>query len=163
DFKHEVVFPHLTDTVLDTIEKWKDDPFFIYYALPAPHTPILPTEEYRGKTGLNEYGDFVYMCDAMVGKIMDTLDEQGLADNTIYHFRGHKADIYEGGHRIPLLIRWPNYIDANMVSDEPVCLTDLIATLADIVELPLPDNAGEDSVSNLPLWKNEKLHQPLRE
>jgi len=189
DFKHEEVFPHLTDTVLDTIEKWKDDPFFIYYALPAPHTPIIPTEEYRGKTGLNEYGDFVYMCDAMVGKIMDTLDEQGLADNTIliftsdngcspvanfeelaqfghhpsYHFRGHKADIYEGGHRIPLLIRWPNYIDANLVSDEPVCLTDLMATLADIVEMPLPDNAGEDSVSNLPLWKNEKLHQPLRE
>src|SRR5699024_11272383 len=61
DFKHEEVFPHLTDTVLDTIEKWKDDPFFIYYALPAPHTPILPTEEYRGKTGLNEYGDFVYI------------------------------------------------------------------------------------------------------
>src|SRR5699024_134556 len=68
-----------------------------------------------------------------------------------------------GGHRIPLLIRWPNYIDANLVSDEPVCLTDLMATLADIVEMPLPDNTGEDSVSNLPLWKNEKLHQPLRE
>lgn len=189
DFKHEEVFPHLTDTVLDTIEHWKGNPFFIYYALPAPHTPILPTEEYQGKTGLNEYGDFVFMCDDMVGKIMDKLEEQGIADDTIvvftsdngcspeadfdelsrfghhpsYHFRGQKADIYEGGHRVPLLVRWPDYIKPNVVSEEPVCLTDLMATLMDLLDVELLDDAGEDSVSNLPLWSGKELKRPLRE
>lgn len=189
DFKHEEVFPHMTDQVLETIEQWKESPFFIYYALPAPHTPILPTETYQGKTGLNEYGDFVYMCDDMVGKIMDKLEEQGIADDTIlvftsdngcspeadfdellslghhpsYHFRGQKADIYEGGHRIPLLIRWPDFIKSNVVSEEPVCLVDFMASLTDLLDVELPDNAGEDSISNLPLWSGQPLNQPLRE
>ncbi|MDY0393673.1 arylsulfatase [Virgibacillus halophilus] len=189
DFKHEEVLPRLNDKVLDTIELWKDDPFFLYYALPAPHTPILPLEQYRGKTGLNEYGDFVYMCDDLIGDIMNKLIELGLYENTIlvftsdngcspeadfgelsylghhpsYHFRGHKADIYEGGHRVPLLIRWPEYIKPNMLTEEPVCLVDLMATLADIVDFQLPDDAGEDSISNLPLWSGQKLDRSLRE
>lgn len=189
DFKHEEVFASLNDKVLDTIEQWHDSPFFIYYALAAPHTPILPTEKYKGKTALNEYGDFVYMCDDMVGIIMEKLEELGLKENTIvvftsdngcspeadfqelaqsghhpsYHFRGHKADIYEGGHRIPLIVRWPKHIKSNAISTEPVCLIDLMATLADILDIHIPDEAGEDSVSNLPVFSGEELDQPLRE
>lgn len=189
DFKHEEVLPRLTDKVLEKIDAYGDDPFFIYFPLPAPHTPILPTEEFLGKSGTNEYGDFVLMCDDVVGKIMKKLEERNLADNTIviftsdngcspmarfdelaqvghnpnYVFRGHKADIYEGGHRIPLLVRWPERIQAGSISDEPVCLVDFMATMADIVNAKLSDDAAEDSISNLPIWLNQQLDQPLRE
>src|SRR5690606_22847497 len=83
--------------------------------------------------------------------------------NPSYVFRGHKADIYEGGHRIPLLVRWPEEIKPGQISDEPVCLVDFMATAADIVKIKLPDNAGEDSVSNLSIWKGEMAPNPLRE
>jgi arylsulfatase A-like enzyme len=181
DFKHIEVLPMLTQKALEKIEEFKDDSFFLYFPIPAPHTPILPTEEFQGKSGTNSYGDFVLMCDDVVGKVMDKLDELGIADNTIliyasdngcspcadfdelleaghnpsYIFRGHKADIYEGGHRIPLLIRWPEAIKPDSVSAQTVCLCDLMATAADIVGYKLPDNAGEDSISNLPLWLGE--------
>jgi len=157
--------------------------------LPAPHTPMLPVPEFQGKSGTNEYGDFCLQVDDVVGQIMKALDHNGIAANTIllftsdngsppsadfqelaaighhpsYVFRGHKADIYEGGHRIPLLVRWPDKIKAASVSDETVCLSDLLATCADIVGEELPPNAGEDSVSNLPLWLGEPFTKPLRE
>ena len=76
-------------------------------------------------------------------------------------FRGHKADIYEGGHRVPLLVRWPTQIRPGTVVKETVCLCDLLATMADILGVPLPDNMGEDSVSNLPLWKGSP--SPVRD
>ena len=124
-----------------------------------------------------------------MGRIAETLKQQGLAENTIliftsdngcspmadfeelakcgHHpshvFRGHKADIYEGGHRIPCLVRWPQVIAAATVCDETVCLADLLATCADILGAPLPDNAGEDSVSNLSLWQRRKLDASVRE
>jgi arylsulfatase A-like enzyme len=79
------------------------------------------------------------------------------------HYRGHKADIFEGGHRIPLLTRWPAGIAAGKTTDETVCLSDLMATMAEVVGAPLPEHAGEDSVSHLPLWKGDTLTGPLRE
>lgn len=180
DFRHEEVLPHLTAKALERIEAMKDDPFFLYFALPAPHTPILPTEEFRGRSGTNEYGDFVLMCDDVVGQIKAKLKELGLEENTIliytsdngcspmadyeelarfghnpsYIFRGHKADIYEGGHRIPLLVQWPEAIPPGGRCERTVCLTDIMATMAEITGYALPDTAGEDSFSNLPLWKN---------
>jgi arylsulfatase A len=125
----------------------------------------------------------------VVGQIMAALDRHGLADDTIlvfttdngcspradleelaelghkpsYVFRGHKADIYEGGHRIPLLVRWPSRIQPGSQTDETVCLIDLLATCADMLEVELPDNAGEDSVSHLPLWEGDRLDSSLRE
>lgn len=181
NFKHEQVLPHLTDKVVQTIEEHKEEPFFIYFPLPAPHTPILPTKEWIGKSGTNEYGDFVMMCDAMVGKVMEKVKECGLEENTMiiytsdngcspsadykelaekghnpsYIFRGHKADIYEGGHRIPLLIKWPEVIKAGSQCNETVCLADFMATMADLLGVILPDNIGEDSVSELGLWKGQ--------
>jgi len=189
DFIHEEVLPKLTEKALEKIDEMSDSPFFIYFPLPAPHTPIVPSVEFQGKSGTNEYGDFVLMCDDVVGQIMRKLDEKGISENTIliytsdngcsptadyrelaqvghnpsYVFRGHKADIYEGGHRIPLLVRWPERIKAQSVSDEPVCLVDFMATMAEIIGARLPDHAGEDSVSNLPVWRGQMLNQPVRE
>ncbi|MDX1357547.1 MAG: arylsulfatase [Clostridia bacterium] len=189
DFKHKEVLPKLTEKVLEKIDEWADEPFFIYFPMPAPHTPILPSREFRHKTKTNSYGDFVLMCDDAVGKILNKLKQIGIEENTIviytsdngcspradfnklarkghnpsYIFRGHKADIYEGGHRIPLLIQWPAAIKAKSVADETVCLIDLMATIADILEYGMQDNEGEDSVSNLPLWLGEKPDKPQRE
>ncbi|HOP09885.1 MAG TPA: arylsulfatase [Oscillospiraceae bacterium] len=189
DFKHEQVLPKVTEKALDIIEKWADKPFFLYFPLPAPHAPILPIGEFVGKSKTNSYGDFVLMCDDVVGQVMEKLKQLNLTDNTIviytsdngcshvadlkalaqlghnpsYIFRGHKADIYEGGHRIPLLVSWPGKIQPGSTSAEPVCLIDLMATVADIVGYQLPENAGEDSVSNLPVWLGETYQKPLRE
>lgn len=180
DFRHEEVLPKCTEKVCGIIEEraGSEEPFFIYFPLPAPHTPILPLPEFQGKSGTNEYGDFVLQVDAVVGRVLDTLAAAGVADDTIvvvssdngcspradfeelaaaghdpsYVFRGHKADIYEGGHRIPLLVRWPSRIAAGSRCHRTVCLSDLLATMADLFGETLPDDAGEDSVSNLPLW-----------
>jgi arylsulfatase A-like enzyme len=191
DFIHEDVLPNFTDRACKYIEAQADaeKPFFLYFSLPSPHTPILPTAEFLGKSGTNEYGDFCLMTDDVVGQVMTALDQAGIADNTIliftsdngcspmadfaelaacghnpsYHFRGHKADIYEGGHRIPLLIRWPEQIKPGSESEETVCLADLLATCAEIFDDELPDSVGEDSVSNLPVWLGTQGDEPLRE
>lgn len=191
DFDHEQVLPTLTRKAVDYVnaQSGGGTPFFLYFPLPAPHTPILPTAEYQGKTGTNAYGDFCLMVDAVVGQILAALEQNGTSENTVliftsdngcspradfaelhalghrpsYHFRGHKADIYEGGHRVPLLIRWPQVIAPKSVIDETLCLADLLATCAEIVGTQLPDNAGEDSVSNLPLWQGHSLDRSLRE
>lgn len=191
DFQHADVLPRFTREAVSFIRSraGSADPFFLYFPLPAPHTPILPLPEFQGRSGTNAYGDFCLQVDAVVGRIMAALEESGQADNTILVFasdngcspmanlpelaalghdpsarlRGHKADIYEGGHRVPLLVRWPALIRPGSVTGETVCLTDLLATLADLLDDPLPDNAGEDSVSNLALWYNEPLLKPLRE
>lgn len=179
-FVHENVLDELTDKVLNKIEEYKDNPFFIYFAMPAPHTPILPAAEFQGKSGTNEYGDFVLHCDDVVGRIRDKLTSLNLQDNTIviftsdngcspmadypelarhghnpsYVFRGTKADIYEGGHRIPLLVEWPARITAGKKCKQVVCLTDLMATMADILDIHLKEDEGVDSISNLPIWLN---------
>jgi len=163
-------------------------PLFLYLALASPHTPIVPAAEWQGKSGLNPYGDFVMQTDAAVGEVMKALDRAGLADNTLlvftsdngcspaakvqelegkghypsYHFRGYKADIWEGGHHVPFLARWPGRIRPGSRSDQLTCLTDLMATCADLLGVKLPDDAGEDSVSMLPALLGTAAG-PLRE
>ena len=189
DFRHDEVLPRLTEKAKEFIGQNSGSPFFLYFPLPAPHTPILPSKEFTGKSKTNSYGDFVLMCDDAVGQILDKLEREGVADNTIimfasdngcspfsdfeelasfghnpnYVFRGHKTHIYEGGHRIPLVIRWPEKIKPGSVSGEYVCLCDLMATMAEITGYDLPDSAGEDSVSNLPVWDGRERGAPLRE
>lgn len=191
NFNHEEVLPRCTEEALAFIQRQarQEQPFFLYYALPAPHTPILPTKRFQGASETTSYGDFCLQVDDEMGQILNQLDDLGIADNTLfiftsdngaspradfaelamfghhpsYHFRGKKADIFEGGHRVPLLARWPRQIGAGTVTDETVCLVDLLATCAEIVGAQLPDHAGEDSVSHLGLWRGEKRAKPLRE
>ncbi len=179
-FVHEEVLDHLTDKVLASITKHKENPFFIYFALPAPHTPILPHPTFRGKSNTNAYGDFVLHCDDVLRRVKEHLEKEGLLDNTLiiftsdngcspmadfaelaekghnpsYHFRGMKSDIFEGGHRVPLLLQWPNRLPRNRVCDRLVCLSDLFATLADYLGYAIDPSAAEDSVSNRTLWED---------
>jgi len=178
DFKHIEVLPKITEKAVSYIDQRAEGkkPFFLYFPLPAPHTPILPTEEFQGKSGTNEYGDFVLQVDWTVGQVMKALKRHGLEENTLiiftsdngcspkadfaeletfdhdpsYIFRGHKADIFEGGHHIPFITRWPARIQGGSTCADTICLTDLMATAADITGYTLPNNAGEDSVSFLP-------------
>ena len=180
DFVHEEVLGRLTEKAVAYINGRasvnQKAPFFLYFPLTAPHTPILPTKEFRGKSKTNEYGDFVLQVDWTVGQVMKALKDNGFEDNTLliftsdngcspsanfdelaqfshdpsYVFRGTKADIFEGGHRVPYISRWPARIKAGSVCDDTICLTDLMATAAEIVNFQLPDTAGEDSVSTLP-------------
>jgi arylsulfatase A-like enzyme len=191
DFRHEDVLPTLTRRAVEFIGRAAagPQPFFLYFPLPAPHTPILPAPAFLGRSGTNQYGDFCLMVDDVVGQVLAALERAGAVDNTIvifstdngcspsadfaelarvghrpsHVFRGHKADIFEGGHRIPLLVRWPARIRAAAESADTVCLCDLLATLADVLGTRLPDTAGEDSVSNLPLWEERPGAAPVRE
>jgi len=190
DFKHIEVLPKLTEKAVSFIDRQAGDkPFFLYFPLSAPHKPILPSKEFQGKSGLNEWGDFVLQVDWTVGQILKVLKQKGFEDNTLiiftsdngatpgadfaqlekfghdpsYVFRGHKADIFEGGHRVAFVAKWPGKIKPDSTSDETICHTDLMATAADIVGYNLPDNAGEDSVSILPALLRKKYKKPLRE
>lgn len=180
DFVHEEVLPRFTEKVLEKIEEYREHPFFIYFAMPAPHTPILPGKEFVGKSGTTDYGDFVLMCDDVAGRILDKVKELGLEEDTIiiytsdngcapmadfdelaryghnpsYIFRGHKADIYEGGHRVPFIVKWKGTVGEGKKCDRMICLCDLFATVAECIGVRIPENAAEDSVSNLPLWLN---------
>jgi arylsulfatase A len=190
DFKHIEVLPKLTEKAVAYIDERgrENEPFFLYFPLPAPHTPILPTKEFQGKSGTNEYGDFVLQVDSTVGQVMEALRRNGMEDNTLviftsdngcspmadfdelaafehdpsFVFRGHKADIYEGGHRIPFLVRWPERVNSGSICEDTICLTDLMATAAEMVGYSLPDNAGEDSVSILPDFLGT-ADRPVRE
>ncbi len=191
-FKHEEALPKCTEKAIAFIdnhaETRSDVPFFLYFPLNAPHTPILPAEEFQGKSGIGAYGDFVMQCDDTVGQIMQTLDRHNMTKNTLfivtsdngcspmadfddlarqghhpsYHFRGYKADIFEGGHRIPFIARWPAKVSPGSSCNDTVCLTDLMATAAAILDFDLPDDAGEDSISILPDLLGSAAH-PVRE
>ncbi len=163
-------------------------PFFLYLPLNAPHTPIVPTKEWQGRSGIGDYGDFVMETDWAVGEVLAAIDRAGVGGNTLVimtsdngcskaagipalqaqgHYpsadmRGSKADIFDGGHRIPFIARWPDRIKAGTRSDQTICLTDLMATCAEIVGAKLPANAGEDSFSILPALLGT-ARAPLRE
>jgi arylsulfatase A len=191
-FTHEDVLPTLTRKAVSFIDRHagnrSDQPFFLYFALSAPHTPILPTPQFQGSSGIGPYGDFVHQCDWTVGEVLNALERHRLSQNTLvifasdngcsptadvkalerqghypsYYFRGYKSDIWEGGHRIPFIARWLGRVRAGGRCNETICLTDLLATCAEILRERLPDNAGEDSVSILPDLL-QKVEKPVRE
>ncbi len=203
-WKLEAVMPAITGKAVEYIRakggrgafgKRPDAPFFLYFALTAPHTPIAPAQEFRGKSRAGSYGDYVQEVDWTVGQVLQALQESGQAENTLiiltsdngspgrdgtgmcgalnsvlkyghhpgYIFRGIKSDIWEGGHHIPFIARWPGHIPAGSRSDEVICLTDLMATCAAIVGDTLPDNAGGDSYNLLPVLTGKPYKKPLRE
>lgn len=190
DFNHATVLQDLTDRAQKYIsEKARQkNPFFLYFPLPAPHTPILPSTEFIGKSNTNFYGDFVLQVDDVVGQIMAALEKEGIDNNTLiiftsdngcspranfeellsaghnpnYIFRGTKADIYEGGHHVPFIVSCPQKIKGGSVSNEVICTTDLMATCADITGIQLGDSEGVDSYSLWPVLKGENVKN-LRE
>lgn len=163
-------------------------PFFIYFAQNSPHTPHAPSKKWRGKTDLGTYGDFVAETDWSVGEVLKAIDRNGLKDNTIVifsadngtsraadfdflkskgHFpsgelKGAKSDLWEGGHRVPFVVRWPNKIEAGSSNDQLICLTDVFATLADYFSIEIPANAGEDSISFLSILMGEDTKNPRK-
>jgi len=191
DFQHDDVTPNFFRKSFAFIREKAsvENPFYLYLALPSPHTPILPTEGWLGKSGLNPYADFVMQIDDYMGKLLALLEEEGISDNTLVIFtsdngcspqadfeilgekghdpsaiyRGHKADIFEGGHRVPFVVRWPSKISPGGVSKKTICTTDFLATCADIVDLDLGDGEGEDSFSMLPLFTKPDASEFLRE
>ncbi|MFC5051828.1 sulfatase-like hydrolase/transferase [Rubritalea spongiae] len=183
-FVKNQVLPEIGRKTVEYIGKQDSSkPFFIYVPLTSPHTPIIPNEEWRGKSGLGIYGDFMMETDHIVGQIMAAVDASEFAENTMIivtadngcspaakiealekqghfpsaQFRGNKADIYEGGHRVPFIVRWPKGVKAGSQSDDLICLTDLMATSAELSGVSMPEDAGEDSVSFAPALKGEAI------
>ncbi len=182
------ILPTITDKTVEWIGKQKaDERFFIYLAFNSPHYPIVPNEEFHGTSEAGYYGDFVIETDAQVGKVLAALEEKGLAENTIVvfsadngaethaferleefgqwssgDFRGLKRDLYEGGHRVPFIVRWPGQVKAGSVSDEVVSQVDLAATFAAIIDYPLEKEDAIDSYNLLPVLTGADYARPLR-
>ncbi len=171
-FDFEQVTPTLTDSALAFIERESKNngkPFFLYYAMTGPHTPWMPLKQFQGKSGAGPYGDFVMEIDYEVGRIVKKLKDLNISDNTIivfasdngpvwfkrdverYHhsatyiYRGMKADSWEGGHRVPLIIDWPSKIKPGTINEQLVSYTDMLATFADIAGAKLDSNVTRDS------------------
>lgn len=189
DWKLEPILPALADRAVKWIfgSAASKEPFLLYLPLTSPHTPLSVNDEWKGTSHLNLYADFVMETDAVVGRILDALDASGAAKNTIVVFtsdngcapyigvgdlekwghypsgalRGYKADAWEGGHRVPFIVRWPGKVKMGSVCEQLVQQADLLATFAEVLETELPDNVGEDSFSLVPLLIGED--RPVRE
>ena len=190
-WKFDAILPTLAEKAVGYIgDRAKAaKPFFLYFPLTSPHEPVAPSASFRGKSGISPLADFFMETDWAVGEILAALTKHGLEDNTLVFFacdnghakytglpalqkaghepsgslRGYKADIYEGGHRVPFIARWPGHIKAGTTCDETICHTNLLSTCAAILRAKLPDNAGEDSFSILPLLRGEKPGKPTHE
>lgn len=188
-WKLESVLPALEKAACGYIRKSVQEgkPFFLYLPLTAPHTPLAVNDEWKGKSGLGAYADLVMETDAMVGRVLDALEDSGAAKNTLVLFtsdngcapyigakdmeaqghypsgplRGYKADAWEGGHRVPFLVRWPGEVKAGTTCAALVHQVDVFATLAEVLQFERPQAAGEDSVSLLSLLRGSD--QPTRE
>ncbi|MBN9297726.1 MAG: arylsulfatase [Filimonas sp.] len=183
DFEAENVVPDITQKAKAFLAQraTANKPFFLYFTLPSPHTPIVPAAAFKGKSGVTEYGDYVVETDWAVGQIAHTLDSLGLSENTLLivtsdngfapyvlkefnveamghypsiNYRGYKSDIWEGGHRVPFIAKWPGNIKAGTVTNNCISLTDFMATCAAITNTTIPATAAEDSYSFLPAFKN---------
>ncbi len=193
------VLPKFTDEAISVIESHtvqnaaqkaagnQEQPLFLYLAYPAPHTPWLPAPEFLGKSGASMYGDFAVMVDAMIGRVLSSLDKAGMSDETLVIFssdngpvwydedaerfghdssgglRGMKADAWEAGHRMPFIVRWPGQVAPGAVADQTICFTDVLATLADLVDVELANDQGPDSFSFLDVLQGQQdAAQPTR-
>lgn len=190
DFVHDQVTPEIFKRAFQYIHQQSKNkkPFFLYLPLTSPHTPILPTDGWLGKSGLNPYADFVLMVDTYIGQLQQVMKEAGIDQNTLlvfasdngcspranykeltakghnpsYIYRGAKADIFEGGHRIPFIIKWPGVIKPGTVCNKTTSLMDFIATCASVVHYPLPADAAEDSYDLTALFKKPSSKQYKR-
>ncbi|MBT3278255.1 MAG: arylsulfatase [Phycisphaerales bacterium] len=185
NFDHpEKMLPRIAKCSIDYIKERgekKDGPFFLYIPFNSPHGPIVPSKEWKGKSKINAHADYVMQTDDVVRRIVKALDTAGLAKNTLVVFttdngtspsanlpqlrkaghdssgglRGAKADAWEGGHRVPYVVRWPGTIKPGSVCDDTICHTNLMATCAEILGKTLEDNEGVDSFSILGLLQGK--------
>lgn len=187
NYEQDEVLSTFTEKTIDWLgqhrRKAPHQPFFVYLPLSAPHAPIVPSAGFQGKSPLGKYGDYCLEVDWVVGRVLGALEKLDLADNTVVvftsdngpspqaklerlqalghlasgGFRGLKGSLWEAGHRVPFLVRWPAVVKAGEVSKQVICTTDLLATLADLHDAELPGNAGEDSVSFLPALRGKPI------
>ncbi|WP_430817486.1 sulfatase family protein [Carboxylicivirga sp. RSCT41] len=187
DFDHTTVLQTITEKAVHYIEKSDDhQPFFLYFPLTSPHTPWFPAEEFKGRSEAGVYGDFVCMTDAVIGQIMKALELKGIADNTLLiftsdngshwlpadieqfdhkanaTFSGMKSDVWEGGHRVPFIIHWPDQIASPRKSDALISSTDFLATCAQLTDQAIPKTAC-DSYSFLAGITGEKHTEDVRQ
>ncbi|MEM9367176.1 MAG: arylsulfatase [Planctomycetota bacterium] len=184
------MLPRLTNQCVETIASLsqEEEPFFLYVPLGSPHTPIVPSAEWQGRSTLGAYGDFVMQTDHVLVEILRTLDQYQIADDTLVIFtsdngcskaadikqlaakghivsggyRGSKADLWDGGHRIPFIVRWPRVVAAGSQSDQLACLNDLFATVASLLGQETPIGTCEDSVSFLPALSGNLIESTRR-
>ena len=187
------VLPRLTQEGIEVIRAQtrkkpeERQPLFLYLALTAPHTPWLPSQEYAGKSGAAMYGDFVMMVDAEIGRVLAALQRADMSKDTLLIFtsdngpvwypadvarfghdaegglRGMKSDLWEAGHRMPFIVRWPGRVKPGAVTDQTICFTDLLATFADLCGVKLPAAAGLDTFSILPVLEGRQPEgKPVR-
>ena len=177
-WRFDQVLPEITRRAVQHVHERakRDEPFFLYFSMTSPHEPVVPSKDFKGKSGISPIADFVMETDWSAGQIIKAVDDAGIAENTIVIFtadnghshytgwetlvkvghmpsgpyRGHKGDVWEGGHRVPLVVRWPNHVAPGSSNDQLVCLTDVYAMCAELLDAPLPVNGAEDSISFLP-------------
>ncbi len=183
------VLPTLTKRAVEWVHAQEaNQPFFLYFPLPSPHAPIIPNDEFLGTSEAGGYGDFMVQTDWVAGQVLQALEDKGLTENTLViftsdngpegyaweraerygHFsmgnlRGLKRDVWEGGHNVPFLIKWPGRVPAHSVSDENISQVDIMATIAALTGAELPAKAAPDSYNFLPVAEGASLLVPLRE
>ena len=192
NFDHETVDLVFLEKSVDYLEKHvavhPDKPFFLMHSMQAVHLPSFPADSFKGKTASGPHGDFIFEMDYIVGELLQTLERLGLEKNTLVIFasdngperstsvlmreqfghdparpwRGLKRDQWEGGHRTPLIVRWPGKVATGSVSDQLLSQTDIMATIAALVGEELPDDTAEDSVNMLPVLLGEQGDEPVR-
>ena len=182
------LLPTLTKKTVAWIDQQNSKkPFFLYLALPSPHMPIIPNDEFDGTSEAGAYGDFVYQTDFVAGEVLKALKENGFEENTIVifssdngpeslaweravnydhysmgQFRGLKRDVWEGGHHVPFIVKWPNKVKAGTISKEVISQIDIMATLASVTGIELPANAAPDSYDFTRVITGKEYVSPVR-
>jgi len=170
--------------IADHAREKPEQPFFLYLPLPSPHTPHVPRKPFLGKSRCGTYGDFVVEHDWSIGQVLSALERAGLEEDTLviitsdngahirgsnfdferdfghrsnHIYRGQKSDAWDGGHRVPFFARWPGVVPRESECDQTLCLTDFMATCAEILDVSLPEDAAEDSASMLPVLRGSPV------
>ncbi|NND08666.1 MAG: arylsulfatase [Saprospiraceae bacterium] len=189
-WKFDQILPSITSRAVEYIHQQakQEDPFFLYFSMTSPHEPVVPSHRFKGKSGIAPIADFVMETDWSVGQIMQALEDADVLHNTLViftadnghsgytgwqelidaghlpsgPFRGHKADIWEGGHRVPFVVRWPEKVAAGGKNSSMLCLTDVFGTIAELLDDALPGDAAEDSFSFLAAMLGEDEPTPRK-
>jgi len=188
DWHFDQILPIITDHAVKYIHEQAsgENPFFLYFSMTSPHEPVVPSAAFEGKSGIAPIADFVMETDWSAGQVIQALEDAGIADNTLLiftadnghsgytgwddlinaghypsgSFRGHKADIWEGGHRVPFIVRWPGHVTPGSYNDQLLCLNDVYATCAELLEKKIPVDAAVDSYSFLGTLLSKKEFNP---